>query len=164
MKKIITLILIGLLFSSCSNNDDEGDDCILDMAVASLHLRIVDTAGTNLFENGTIDPDNIRVEADYSEELINFQFIPGNEFANPDAEIRVLDNSLMFTVPHRSTYEYTIYLDDIEETINVQFETEQSRTICGTDYYTPVVASYKKETLEISEVSSELNFLVIIEI
>ena len=164
MKKIITLILIGLLLSGCSNNDDEGDDCILDMAVPSLHLRIVDDSGANLFENGTIDPNNIRVEADYSEELINFQFIPGNEFANPDAEIRVLDNSLMLTVPHRSKYEYTIYLDDIEEIINVQLETDQSRKICGATYYTPVVASYKKETLEISEVSSELNFLVILEI
>lgn len=163
MKKIITLILIGLLFSNCSNNDDDENDCILDMAAPSLHLKMVDATGTNLFENGTIDPNNIRVEADYSEELINFQFIPGNEFGNPDAEIRVLDNSIMLTVPHRSTFEYTIYLDDIDEIINVQFETDQSRKICGTTYYTPVVASYNKETLEISEVS-ELNFFVILEI
>jgi hypothetical protein len=164
MKKIITLILIGLLLSGCSNNDDEADDCFLDQAVPSLHLKVVNASGANLLENGTIDPNNIRVEADYSEEPINFQFIPGNEFANPDAEIRVLDNSLMFTVPHRSTFEYIIYLEDIEETINVQFEANQTREICDITYYIPVVASYKKETLEISEVSSELNFLVIVEI
>jgi|TARA_Y100000588_G_C14232238_1_gene915763 hypothetical protein len=70
----------------------------------------------------------------------------------------------MFTVPHRSTFEYIIYLEDIEETINVQFEANQTREICDITYYIPVVASYKKETLEISEVSSELNFLVIVEI
>ena len=80
MRKALTIILIGLLLSSCSNEDDDGIDCSLfDPAFPSLYLRIVDDTGANLIENGTIDPNNIGIEGDF--ENAGFQFIPANEFA-----------------------------------------------------------------------------------
>ena len=66
MKKKYTLILIGLLLS-CSNNDDDGIDCSLfDPAFPELYIRLVDETGTNLIDNGTIDPDNITIEGNFS--------------------------------------------------------------------------------------------------
>jgi hypothetical protein len=66
MKKIFTFILIGLLFSICSNEDNDGIDCeLFDPAYPSLYIRIVDDTGANLIENKTIDSNNINVEGNF---------------------------------------------------------------------------------------------------
>lgn len=161
MKKIIKLILIGILFSSCSNNDEGGIDCSLfDPAFPSLYIRIVDNAGVNLIENGTIDPNNISVEGDFSG--AGFQYIPANEFANPDANIREFDNSLSLFIPNESTFQYTIHLDDIK-TINVNFTAELTRIPCDITYFKPIEGAFDGETLELMEISP-LQYLAVIEL
>ncbi|QYA26919.1 hypothetical protein G3I01_15920 [Gramella sp. MT6] len=109
MKKRLTILLIGILISSCSNNDDDGIDCsIFDPAILELYIRLVDENGDNLIENGTIDPENITVEGDFSNP--GFRYIPPNEFAEPDADIRKYDNTLFLFIPNQPKFEYTIFL------------------------------------------------------
>lgn len=161
MKKVFTLILIGLLFSNCSNDDDEGIDCALfDPAFPTLFLRIVDNTGVNLIRNGTIDSSNITVEGDFSG--AGFQFVPANEFATPDSEIRELDNSLYLFIPNESKFQYTIKLDDFK-TIAVNFKAEHIKIPCDLSYFKPVEADFNDEELKLKEISP-LQFLVVIEL
>ncbi len=143
--------ITATFFMGCSSDDKEEIDCSLfDPAFPSLFIRIVDSTGVNLIGNGTLDPDNISVEGDFPGAA--FRFIPANELANPDADIRKLDNSLWLFIPSRSTFRYTIHLGDIDKTINVAITTEPTRIPCGITYYTPIEGVYNNETLELSEV------------
>jgi len=150
------------IWISCSNNkDDDGIDCALfDPALPSLYIRIVDSKGANLFENGTIDPDNLSVEGGFSG--AGFQFIPADEFDNPDADIRELDNSISLFIPYESTFQYTIHLDDIE-TIKVDFTAELTRIPCDITYYIPIEGVFNNEALELIEISS-IQYLAIIKL
>tara|TARA_R110001583_G_scaffold132337_1_gene284304 strand:- start:42 stop:524 length:483 start_codon:yes stop_codon:yes gene_type:complete len=160
MKKKYTLILIGLLLS-CSNNDDDGIDCSLfDPAFPELYIRLVDETGTNLIDNGTIDPDNITIEGNFSN--ADFRFIPANEFANPDAEIREFDNTLLLYIPNESTFRYTVNLDDTDS-VDIDFTAELTRIPCNISYFIPNGVEYNNVTLELTEVSS-LQFLAVIEL
>lgn len=160
MKKIFRLILLVLLFSNCSN-DDVGIDCALfDPAFPNLYLRIVDNTGANLIENGTIDPNNITVEGDFSG--AGFRFIPADEFANPDSEIREFDNTLNLFIPYESTFQYSINLDDYE-TINVNFKAEHTKIPCDLSYYKPIEAEFKDDKLELKEIPP-LQYIVVVEL
>lgn len=161
MKKVFTIILIGLLISSCSNDDNNGIDCSLfDPAFPSLFIRIVDSNGANLIENGTINPSNITIDGDFPN--AGFQFIPANEFAVADADIRAFDNSLNLSIPNETSFQYTISTDGFE-TIKIDFEAELTRIPCDITYFIPTRATFNGETLELMEISS-LEFLVIVEL
>jgi len=161
MKVIFTIILIGLLFSSCSDDDNGGIDCALfDPAFPSLSIRIVDDTGANLIENGTINPNDITVEGNFSG--AGFQFIPVNEFVNPDADIREFDNTLRLFIPNEPTFQYTINLNDMDS-IDIDFTAELTRIPCDISYFKPNGSVYNNETFELSEFFL-LQFLVIIEL
>ena len=127
MKKKYTLILIGLLLS-CSNNDDDGIDCSLfDPAFPELYIRLVDETGTNLIDNGTIDPDNITIEGNFS--------------------IREFDNTLLLYIPNESTFRYTVNLDDTDS-VDIDFTAELTRIPCNISYFTPNGVEYNNVTID----------------
>lgn len=161
MKKIVRLLVMVLLFLSCSNGDDDGIDCALfDPGFPSLYIRIVNSTGDNLIGNGTIDPNDVKVEGDFLG--AGFQFIPPNEFANPDADIREFDNTLKISIPNESKFQYTIHLDDITS-IKVDFTAELTRIPCDITYFKPNNVTLDGETFELIELPS-LQYLVVIAI
>ena len=163
MKKIFTLLLIGILISSCSNNDDDGIDCSLfDPAFPELYIRLVDETGANLIENGTIDPENITVEGDFSNP--GFRYIPPNEYAEPDADIRKYDNTLFLFIANESKFEYTINLNDTTS-INLEFDARFAELPCEVSYFIPTKLIYNDQTIESENAETdELIFLAEIEI
>lgn len=138
------------MFFTCSNSDDGIDCSLYDPAFPALYVRIVDETGTNLIENGTIDPVYISVEGDFLN--AGFRFVPPNEFANPDAEIRELDNSLNLTIPHSSTFQYTIHLNEMDP-IKVDFTAELKRIACDLSYFLPIEAIINNQSLVIKEIA-----------
>lgn len=136
MKKILTLILIGFLISSCSSDDDNEINCALfDPAFPELYIRLVDGTGVNLIENGTIDPENITVEGDFSNP--DFRYIPTNEFAESDADIRKYDNSLSLLIPRESKFEYTINLN-VTTSIILEFDAKFAEIPCEISFFVPI--------------------------
>lgn len=162
MKKIFTLLLIGILVSNCSNNDDDGIDCSLIIpAVPELYIRLVDETGANLIENGTIQPENITVEGVFSNP--GFRYIPPNEFAEPDADIRKYDNTLNLFIPNESNFEYTINLDD-STSIILNFEARFAEPPC-VSYFIPTKLIYNNQNVESENAETdELIFLAEIKI
>ena len=162
MKKILTLLLIGILISSCSNNDDGGIDCSLfDPMFPELYIRLVDETGANLIENGAIDPENITVEGNFSNP--GFRYIPPNEFAEPDADIRKYDNTLSLFIPNESTFEYTINLNNTTSII-LEFDTRFAELPCGVSYFVPTKLKFNNQNIESENEESELIFLAEIKI
>ena len=163
MKKLLTLLLIGILFIGCSSDDDNGIDCSLfDPAFPELYIRIVDETGDNVIENGTIDPENITVEGDFSNP--EFRYIPPSEFGEPDAEIRKYDNTLFLFIANESDFEYTINLDD-STSIILNFEARFAELPCGVSYYIPTGLTYNNQNIESENMDiDELTFLAEIEL
>lgn len=162
MKKILTLFLIGILLTSCSNDDDGIDCSLFDPALPELYIRLVDETGVNLIENGTIDPENITVEGDFSNPT--FQYIPPNEFAEADADIRKYDNTLSLFIPRKSKFEYTINLNS-ETSITLEFDAKLVEIQCGISYFIPTKLTYNNQSLESENTeNNELIFLAEIEI
>ena len=163
MKKLLTHFLIGILLTSCSNDDDNGIDCSLfDPAFPELYIRLVDETGANLIENGTIDPENITVEGDFSNP--GFRYIPPSEFGEPDAEIRKYDNTLFLFIANESNFEYTINLDD-SISIILNFEARFAELPCEVSYYIPTKLSYNNQNIESENAeSNELTFLAEIQL
>lgn len=163
MKKILTLLLIGILFTSCSNDDDNGIDCSLfDPAFPELYIRLVDETGANLIENGTIDPESITVEGDFSNP--GFRYIPPHEFAEPDADIRKYDNTLFLFIANESKFEYTINLDD-STSIILNFDARFAELPCGVSYFIPTKLTYNNQNVESENTETdEFIFLAEIEI
>lgn len=162
MKKILIFSLIGILISSCSNDDEGGIDCtVFDPAFPELYIRLVNKTGANLIENGTIDPENITVEGDFSNP--DFLYIPPHEFAEPDADIRKYDNTLLLFIPRESKFEYTINLNDTTSII-LEFDARLVELPCGVSYFIPTKLTYNNQNVESENEESELKFLAEIEI
>ncbi|CDF79485.1 conserved hypothetical protein [Formosa agariphila KMM 3901] len=163
MKKICVLFLIGILMSSCSDDDKECIDCALfDPAFPDLYIRLVDETGINIIENGTIDPKDITVEGNFSNP--NFYYMPPNEYVEPDADIRVYDNTLLLYIPRASAFEYTLHLND-STAIVLEFEADYTEIPCNISYYNTTQLIYNNQNIE-SELgaSNTLTFLAEIEL
>ncbi len=163
MKKILTLFLIGILISSCSNNDDEEviDCSLFDPAFPELYIRLVDETGTNLIENETIDPEDITVEGDFSNP--GFRYIPPHGFAEPDSDIRKYDNTLFLFIPNESKFEYTINLNDTTSII-LEFDARFAELPCEVSYFIPTKLTFNNQNIESENEESELIFLAEIKI
>ena len=163
MKKILTLLLIGILISSCSNNDDEEviDCSLFDPAFPELYIRLVDETGTNLIENETIDPEDITVEGDFSNP--GFRYIPPHGFAEPDSDIRKYDNTLFLFIPNESKFEYTINLNDTTSII-LEFDARFAELPCEVSYFIPTKLTFNNQNIESENEESELIFLAEIKI
>src|SRR5690554_2358824 len=137
MKKLLTLFLIGILFTSCSNDDDNGIDCSLfDPAFPELYIRLVDETGANLIENGTFDPEYIRK----------------------------YDNTIYLFIPNESNFEYTINLDN-STSIILNLEARFAELPCGVSYFIPTKLTYNDQNVESENAETdELIFLAEIEI
>lgn len=63
------LMVLGLVFiSSCNkNNENDAINCLtFDVQQPLLFIRVIYTIGTNLIENGTIDPTTISVKGNFA--------------------------------------------------------------------------------------------------
>lgn len=163
MKKLLTLLLISTLLTSCSNDDDNGIDCLLfDPLFPELYIRLVDETGANLIENGTIDPENITVEGDFPNP--NFIYIPPNEFGETDADVTKYDNTLSLFIPRESKFEYSITLNG-STSILLEFDARLEELPCGISYFVPVELTYDTQNVESENAeTNELIFLAEIEI
>lgn len=161
MKNNITSLLIILLFLGCSNDENGGIDCeLFDPAFPTLFLAVVDAENTNLFENCTFNPEDIRVEGDFTN--AGFLFNPASEFAVPEADIRKLDNTIQLIIPRESNFRYTIFLSTTES-IEVDFSAEFTRIPCDLSYYLPSGGVFDGLEIELSEVPP-LQFVGIVEL
>lgn len=159
MKKLYLLVILMPLLISCSNNDDDGVDCSLyDPAFPSLFLKMVDEAGNNLIENGTIDPNAMTIEGDF--EGAGFRWIPADKFANPDSEIRAFDNTIQLFIPNRAAFQYAVNLIT-KNSIILNFSSEVIQLPCEVSYSKPIKVSFNNKTLDIKEILSD-HFLVVI--
>ena len=147
MKKIMLLTFISFLVSNCTNDDDAGIDCaLIDPVFSSLYIKFVDANGNNLIENETIDPDEILLENGFG-----FRFNPPEEFAAPEAEIRVLDNTLALFIPNESIFQYSLDLGGGNR-VTLDFTAERTEIECNLVYYTPTSVTNNDKTLALEEV------------
>ncbi|SFU67551.1 hypothetical protein SAMN05216480_112142 [Pustulibacterium marinum] len=161
MKKLLAFVLIGILFASCSSDDANEVDCSLfDPVFPELYIRLVDDTGANLIENGTVNPENITVEGNF--ESPGFWYIPPNEFANPDADIRKYDHTLSLSIPNESNFEYTIHLNSTT-TIVLNVEAKFVELPCGVSYFVPTKLTYNNQNI-ISENAATDEFIFLAEI
>lgn len=160
MRTVFALILIVLSCSNCSNDNGDGIDCALfDPAFPTLFLKLVGANNTNLFENGTLNPNDIKVMGNLPN--TGFVFNPADEFAVPDADIRMLDNTIQLFIPNASNFQYTIYLS-ANDSVVVDFSAELTKIPCDLSYYLPLEGTFDTSKLELQEVSS-LQFLGVLE-
>ena len=156
MKQIIALTLIVVLSMSCSKGKDEDVNCSLfDPIFPGLYIRLVDESGSNLIENGTIDPDEISVEGNFSE--AGFRLVTGNELGISD-----FHHTLYLYFPRESSYRFSLHLNNTDS-IEVNLTTEIVNIPCDISYSIPTGVEQNGETLELIE-ASPLQFLVEIEL
>ncbi len=156
IKKLVVLVIMIPIWIGCSNDDDEIDCALINTVSPNLYLRIVDNTGTNLIENGTIDPNDISVESDFLG--AGFRFIPSDEFS--DTDFREFDNTLQLFIANTSIFQYTINFNNMD-TISIDFTSDLTKILCGSASFKPIDATFNSETLELIEVST-LQFLVVI--
>ncbi len=144
MKKLLTIILIGLLFSNCSE-DFEVDCETYDPAFPTLRLKLVDPSGNNLIANGTFDPDEITLVRGES-----IRFLPPSQFALPEASIRVYDNTLKLSIPKQSSFEYVIQLNETE-IISLRYTAKEKKLLCNITCFVPTGVSQDNTPLELLE-------------
>jgi len=163
MNKLLTLFLIGIFLTSCSSEDDNGIDCSLfDPAFPEIYIRLVDETGTNLIENGTIEPENITIEGDFSNP--GFRYIPPSEFGGPDSQIRKYDNTLYLFIANEPNFELTINLND-STSIILNFKARFDELPCEVSYFTPTELTYNNQNVESENAETdELIFLAEIKI
>lgn len=156
MKTPLLFLLSFLLLTSCSV-DDDGIDCALyDPMFPTLFVKFVNESGENLIENGTLDPEQISIETDFLHG--SFIFHPENDFANPDAELRVFDNTMELYIPRETNFHYTISFEETE-IASLDFTAKETAIACGISYFIPIKAESEGNILEIQEFSG-LRFLV----
>ncbi|MCM5663774.1 hypothetical protein [Galbibacter mesophilus] len=163
MKKIFTLLLISILMFSCSNDDDgEEIDCALfDPMVSSLLIRLVDQDGTNLIENGTINPENITVEGNFPNP--DFQYLPPREGIDSDDSTKY-NHTLLLNIPYQSNFTYTINLNETES-IDLEFDARLEELPCEVSFFIPTKLTYEGQEIKSENgENSEFNFLAEIEI
>lgn len=161
MKVILLFFAICTILSSCTNDDENEIDCrLFDPVFPSLYVSLIDENGENLFENGTINPDSLRVTGNF--EGAGFDFNPANEFAVPDADIRKLDNTIGLAVPNLETFQHTIFWSQ-NDSIVVDVTGELTKIPCNISYITPMNATYKGAQITLTEVPS-LQFLLVLEL
>lgn len=162
MKYLILLAMSLPILIGCSKNDssDELNCELYDPAFPSLNVRLVDSAGNNLIENGTIDPNFISVEGNFLG--AGFRFNPANEFAVPDAEIRQFDNTIGLFLPYQSEFQYSVRVGDTQ-TVNIDFSAALKNIPCDLSYFKPNGAIYNNENLPITEFSI-IQLLVVLEL
>ncbi|MCM4171999.1 hypothetical protein DHD32_10945 [Arenibacter sp. TNZ] len=157
----IPFFLIAAIFLLNGCSEDDNIDCALfDPAFPSLFLKLIDASGNNLIELGTIDPNAIRVDGEFPN--AGFIFIPANEFAVPDTDIRKLDNTIQLFIPTESHYQYSIHLSD-SDSLLVDFSAKLTRIPCGLSYFLPTGVVVKNVEFEFTELSP-LQFLVVIKL
>lgn len=153
----VLIVFVFVLIISCNKNDDDGINCgTFDAELPLLFVKIIDTSGNNLIENGTINPTNVNVEGDFS--TASFQFIPANEFD----DISEFDNSLALSIPNESTFQYTINLDGFESIV-LDFTAELTRIPCNIAFFKPIGVNFNTHELELLEIPPQ-QFLVSIEL
>ena len=152
MKKIVILIISIITFINCKSGIDECS--LFDPVFPTLHLKIVDSTGANLIENGTFKPEDITVKGDFFN--ASFKFVPENENNSN------LNNSLFLSIPNQLTSRYTINLNETE-TVAIDFKTEFTEIDCGVTYYKPIEAKVKTKVLELMEFES-LQYYIVIEL
>lgn len=157
IKKLQLLIVLGLvLISSCNNNDDDINCLTFDVEQPLLFVRIIDATGTNLIENGSIDPAMIDVKGDFLN--ASFQFIPANE----SGDVGEFDNTLALSIPNESTFQYTIDLENFE-TIILDFTAELITLPCNITFFEPVEVNLNTENHELM-LFHPRQFLVVVEL
>jgi hypothetical protein len=153
MKKLI--IILALILCSCSEDEDGGIDCsLVDVAYPSLNVKIVDSTGENLIENGSINPDHIEVEGNFDN--ADFLFVPEDEFSSPE-----LHNSLSLFIPFQSQFQYILHLDDLDS-VTIDFSAELIEAPC-VNFFKPTNAFIDGVEVDLQE-EVTLQFLVVVEI
>ena len=133
-KKLTLLALLFVFFTSCG--EDDGTDCsLVDCALQSFSIEIVDIDGNNLIANGTYDKSNIIVTK--NDNQLNSNLSTSDEIY---FEIRgeVGNNT------------YLIKLNDSETDILVlNLTTNNQGNECCSPFYTINSALYNNTTIEI---------------
>ncbi|MBZ9619158.1 hypothetical protein [Psychroflexus lacisalsi] len=158
MKKLIFLICMIPILNGCSSTNDDNDeiDCaLIDIAIPSLYVKIIDSTNANLIENGTIYPDKIEVDGNFQNP--SFRFIPESVSVDPE-----FFNTLNLFIPNATNFQYTLHLDDLE-TIVIDFTAERISFICDVTYYEPSKAIINNLEVELIEVKP-LRYMVVVKI
>jgi len=161
MRKLFFLTALLTIIIGCSTDDEEIDCSLFDPIFPELYIRLVDDAGVNLIDNGTINPKNFSVEGDFSG--ANFQVVPLNGSAASEPDSGKSDNTLSLFIPRKATFQYTIILNDIDKSFTIGFTAEPMRLPCDITFFKPINGLYDNQTLELSEVRS-LQFVTDLEI
>ena len=156
MSKYYIILILGLLLSNCSNQDDIGCD-IFDPATPFLAIKLVDSNGINLIENGTIDPTEITLQSG-----LGLRFLPPNDIADPNSPFAQFDNTIDLSIPDESTFQYMIDLNNTD-VVSLDFTAERRDIECDITFYIPTKVMSDNQNLELREVS-RLAFLVEIEL
>lgn len=119
-----------------------------------MYTKVVDSTNTNLIENGSIDPEYIEVEGDFSNP--SFRFVPEDDFSNSN-----LFNTLQLSIPYTTNFQYTLLFDNIGS-VTIDFIAEFTESICDTTYYVPKKAVINNLEVEIIEVRPLSYMLVIV--
>ena len=159
MKYTLRLLFVFLLFTGCAGDEEDINCSAYSPIIPGLNLRFVDASGNNLIENGSIDPENIRVES--NSETLDFELITEDRFGEQDADFRIFSNSIFFkVVPRRSSFQFTITAENYNS-VTVDFLAERHDLRCGISYYEVTEASSSETSLEYLELNSALLLYVI---
>ncbi len=161
MKRLLLVILsVNMLFSFTDDNPEDIDCALFDPASPTLYVKLIDDNGDNLIENGTIDPDSLHVTGDFAN--VGFNFVPANEYAVPNADIRKFDNTVQLGIPQQTKFQYFIYFGQIDS-IRVDVSAKLTEIPCDISYFTPTRVTFMGADDDLSGESS-LQFLAELEL
>ncbi|MDN3595817.1 hypothetical protein [Zunongwangia endophytica] len=165
MKVTLRYLFLLVFLVGCAGDDDGETECSSrqDVLLDSYYspqclIRLVDASGENLIENGSIDPETIKIESDLGDP--GFVYIPEIEYAEPNSKLSEAQYSLgVFLLGYTETFQYQISIDGYE-TVDLVLQAEQIEEPCYS-YIIPVGASVNGEVLEEIEIS-EFELLVVL--